>query len=204
MKATREQLDEILVNLCGLLLAAKEVDSDYYGCVAACILDPNGQEVSRVNFFDDATDTRIHAERAAIDAYLNDYGDIPAGSICITTLSPCNRPMGERYGESCEQLLKDHGIKMVYAGYKDPTQDIDPSVATKNSKLEELCKKFADTFLNENFADGKKPGRKGLAKRSGVNCKQSVTKLRSIAANSSGEKQRMAHWCANMKSGRKK
>jgi hypothetical protein len=58
--------------------------------------------------------------------------------------------------------------------------------------------------LNENFADGKNPGRKGLAKRSGVNCKQSVSKLRSIAANSSGERQRMAHWCANMKSGRNK
>ena len=58
--------------------------------------------------------------------------------------------------------------------------------------------------LAENFADGKKPGRKGLAKRSGVNCKQSVTKLRSVAKNSSGEKARMAHWCANMKSGRSK
>lgn len=56
----------------------------------------------------------------------------------------------------------------------------------------------------ENFADGKKPGRKGLAKRVGVNCKQPVSKLRSIAKNSSGEKQRMAHWCANMKSGRNK
>ena len=58
--------------------------------------------------------------------------------------------------------------------------------------------------LAENFADGKKPGRKGLAKRSGVDCKQSVSKLRSIAKSSSGEKQRMAHWCANMKSGKKK
>jgi hypothetical protein len=58
--------------------------------------------------------------------------------------------------------------------------------------------------VNENFADGKKPGRKGLAKRSGVNCKASVTSLRKTAKNSSGEKQRMAHWCANMKSGRKK
>jgi hypothetical protein len=55
----------------------------------------------------------------------------------------------------------------------------------------------------ENFDDGKKPGRKGLAKRVGVNCKQPVAKLRSIAANSSGERQRMAHWCANMKSGKK-
>jgi hypothetical protein len=57
---------------------------------------------------------------------------------------------------------------------------------------------------NENFADGKKPGRKGLAKRSGVNCKQSVSALRKIAKNSSGERQRMAHWCANMKAGRNK
>lgn len=60
-----------------------------------------------------------------------------------------------------------------------------------------------DTWvLDENFADGKKPGRKGLAKRSGVDCKQSISKLRSIAKNSTGERQRMAHWCANMKSGR--
>lgn len=57
--------------------------------------------------------------------------------------------------------------------------------------------------IKENFADGKKPGRKGLAKRMGVNCKQSVSKLRKIARNSSGERQRMAHWCANMKAGRK-
>ena len=58
--------------------------------------------------------------------------------------------------------------------------------------------------VQENFADGKKPGRKGLAKRSGVNCKASVTQLRKVAKNSTGEKRRMAHWCANMKSGRSK
>jgi phage gp37-like protein len=58
--------------------------------------------------------------------------------------------------------------------------------------------------VDENFADGKNPGRKGLAKRVGVNCKQPESKLRSIAKNSSGERQRMAHWCANMKSGKKK
>ena len=60
------------------------------------------------------------------------------------------------------------------------------------------------TGIDENFDDGKKPGRKGLAKRMGVNCKQSVSKLRNIAKNSSGERARMAHWCANMKSGKKK
>ncbi len=58
--------------------------------------------------------------------------------------------------------------------------------------------------ITENFADGKKPGRKGLAKRSGVNTKASVSSLRKTAKNSSGEKQRMAHWMANMKSGKAK
>ena len=58
--------------------------------------------------------------------------------------------------------------------------------------------------LLENFADGKKPGRKGLAKRSGVNTKASVSSLRKTAKSSSGEKQRMAHWLANMKAGKAK
>lgn len=62
------------------------------------------------------------------------------------------------------------------------------------------------TQLGENFADGKVKGksRPGRAKRAGVDCGKSITDLRKIAKNSSGEKQKMAHWCANMKSGRAK
>jgi hypothetical protein len=58
--------------------------------------------------------------------------------------------------------------------------------------------------IEENFADGKNPGRKGLAKRSGVNTKAGVSSLRNTAKHSTGEKQRMAHWLANMKAGRAK
>ena len=58
--------------------------------------------------------------------------------------------------------------------------------------------------VKENFADGKKPGRKGLAKRVGVPTKASVSKLRQIAKHSTGEKARMAHWMANMKAGKQK
>lgn len=61
-----------------------------------------------------------------------------------------------------------------------------------------------ESVENENFADGKNPGRKGLAKRSGVNTKASVSSLRKTAKNSSGEKARMAHWLANMKAGKAK
>jgi len=64
--------------------------------------------------------------------------------------------------------------------------------------------KTVKAYIGENFKDGKKPGRKGLAKRSGVNTKASVSSLRKTAKNSTGEKQRMAHWLANMKSGKKK
>jgi hypothetical protein len=81
-------------------------------------------------------------------------------------------------------------------------------VETDNTDINRLCKQYADTFLKndieENFADGKHPGRKGLAKRSGVNTQASVGSLRNTAKHSSGEKQRMAYWLANMKAGRAK
>ena len=63
---------------------------------------------------------------------------------------------------------------------------------------------ISEKYNTENFADGKKPGRKGLAKRSGINTKASVSSLRKTAKRSSGEKQRMAHWLANMKAGKAK
>ena len=60
--------------------------------------------------------------------------------------------------------------------------------------------------MNENFADGKKKGKSkpGRVKKSGASCNGSVTQLRKRAKNASGEKAKMYHWCANMKSGRKK
>lgn len=80
------------------------------------------------------------------------------------------------------------------------TTDIDPKSHEKKKG-----QKTDPTYnVGENFADGKKPGRKGLAKRMGVNCKQPVSKLRTIAKKSSGERAKMAHWCANMKSGKNK
>jgi GNAT superfamily N-acetyltransferase len=62
------------------------------------------------------------------------------------------------------------------------------------------------TGIDENFADGKVKGksRPGRVKRAGASCNGSVTDLRRKAKNASGEKAKMYHWCANMKSGRKK
>jgi len=77
------------------------------------------------------------------------------------------------------------------------------TLPTTEASVSELMNAVRDGFgLNENFADGKNPGRKGLAKRSGVNTKASVSSLRKTAKHSTGEKARMAHWLANMKAGR--
>lgn len=58
--------------------------------------------------------------------------------------------------------------------------------------------------LNENFADGKNPGRKGLSKRVGIPKKASLSKLQKIASSSTGERRRMAQWQLNMRRGRNK
>lgn len=87
------------------------------------------------------------------------------------------------------RIAKSHGI----SGQKLHDMWVD--------KYEEI----PDTWImDENFADGRHPERKGLAKRSGVDTKASVSDLRKTARNSSGEKARMAHWLANMKAGRAK
>jgi hypothetical protein len=87
----------------------------------------------------------------------------------------------------------------------DPHIGEQDTLPTTEASVSELMNAVRDGFgLNENFADGRNPGRKGLAKRSGVNTKASVSSLRKTAKNSSGEKQRMAHWLANMKAGRAK
>ena len=143
-----EKQDHILADLCGMILQGQKKNPDYYGMVAAAVVDPSGNVVKAVNHFDDSTDKRIHAERAAIEKYKAKHGELPKGCTVITTLSPCSNDMADRYGESCQELLDELGIEDVYCGYQDPTQDSGYTI-TKNKKLEELCKALADTFLDD-------------------------------------------------------
>ena len=59
-------------------------------------------------------------------------------------------------------------------------------------------------IAKENFADGQKPGRKGLSKRVGIPKKATLGQLEKIAKSSTGEKRRMAQWQLNMRRGRAK
>jgi 8-oxo-dGTP pyrophosphatase MutT (NUDIX family) len=58
--------------------------------------------------------------------------------------------------------------------------------------------------VNENFADGKNPGRKGLSRRVGIPKKASLSQLQKIASSSTGERRRMAQWQLNMRRGKAK
>ena len=62
---------------------------------------------------------------------------------------------------------------------------------------------FAKQIVNENFADGRNPQDKGDSKRYGVPTRASVSTLRKVAKQG-GRRGQLAHWMANMKSGRAK
>jgi len=202
------KLDKYLAELCDLVEKGQASGKDF-GMVAAAVLDPDNQIVARLNR-PGKDGKRIHAEHAAIDDYKSKYGEIPEGSVILTTLSPCNEHMDERDGPSCTYLVNQSGVKKVYCGYMDPTQDDDTRqfnlMETADKELRTRCKQFADTFLgnvHENFADGKHPEDKGDSKRYNVPTKGSVSSLRKIAKQG-GRRGQLAHWMANMKSGHKK
>lgn len=209
-----KKLDHILVKLCRMVVKGmKDPREGYYGMVAACVLDPDNRMIAALNTFDDATDTRKHAERVAIEKYQAAHGDIPVGSIIVTTCSPCSEDMDERFGIACTELINQVGVKKVYCGYIDPTQEEEDRdfniMETENGSIRELCESFADTFtdeeasVQENFHDGKHPEDKGDSKRYGVPTKASVSTLRKVAKQG-GRKGQLAHWMANMKAGRAK
>ena len=97
-----------------------------------------------------------------------------------------------------EVIQKEEAAGVGIVTKQNATKDVPVGGEYMNVKKLKLAK--------ENFADGKKKGksRPGRVKRAGASCKGSVSSLRSKAKKYGGEKGKMYHWCANMKSGRKK
>jgi pyrimidine deaminase RibD-like protein len=155
------ELDRVLVELCSMIARGKREDPNYYGMVAACLIDPDGHQVAGINYADGAGH-RVHAERAAVENYEEQYNSVPPGCIMVTTLSPCSNPMRDRAGASCTDLMDQLGIDRVYCGYLDPTQDHHgeqfASVETENVGLRGLCRAIADTFLKGKFDAGNTVG----------------------------------------------
>lgn len=148
-----DKLDGILVELCEMVIAGQRHNPERYGMVGACVLDPQGNKT--VGSSTNRNGKWVHAERVAIERYLDQHSEILPGSIIVTTLSPCNETDDDtaerRAGDSCTDLINQSGIKEVYCGYRDPSQENNHNnyqeIFTKNSKIRNLCKQFADTFL---------------------------------------------------------
>jgi hypothetical protein len=80
-------------------------------------------------------------------------------------------------------------------GYRASRADNGDIVIYELSRLEQ--------GVAENFHDGRNPQDKGDSKRHGVPTKASISTLRKVAKQG-GRKGQLAHWMANMKSGRAK
>ena len=105
-----------------------------------------------------------------------------------------------------EEWLDDIVILSIDASRLDPRKlRQDRNVQDDDSTLE-YHGVIKDFTLTENFADGKVKGKSkpGRVKRAGASCKGSVTDLRARAKKYGGERGKMYHWCANMKSGKNK
>ena len=148
-----DKLDSILVRLCEMVIDGQQKDPKEYGMVAAAVLDPDNRCVAALNYRNKHGD--VHGERAAIDAYHDRFGEIPEGSIILTTCSPCTEPMPDRVGPSCQDLISSTPVHKVYAGYRDPSQQTSGGhktyhlEITRNKKIQALCQAFADTWLKD-------------------------------------------------------
>lgn len=154
------KLDVVLAECCAGVVRGQQMNPDLYGMVGACVVDEKDRLVFGINYLTE-DGTRVHAERAAIEKYVGMYGRVPYNSIIVTTCSPCSAHMDERHGDSCTQLLDDYGIRRVYAGFEDPTQNdtvlfnnrtFDIEV-TDNQKLRDLCRRLAETFLSNDVVN---------------------------------------------------
>jgi pyrimidine deaminase RibD-like protein len=147
------RLDQMLEKLMAMIVHGQELDSNYCGLVAACIIDNNNRVACGLSHYG-PDGRRRHAERVALDRYRERWGDPESGSICVTTLSPCTSHIRDRYAESCKDLINQTQIRKVYCGYLDPTQqDLTGKTfslrETRNPDIRATCKIIAHQFLGK-------------------------------------------------------
>jgi hypothetical protein len=118
--------------------------------------------------------------------------------------------------EQAKTAIRRHAVTKLNLAQPKPFNMLGKSRSAIGKGVDQVDREFMDKQIqtarklgddvNENFADGKVKGksRPGRVKRAGASCKGSVTSLRQKAKNTGGERARMYHWCANMKSGKKK
>jgi hypothetical protein len=149
------------------------------------------------------------------------------GRMSVTGEGSQNKIFGAVINHVKQWVAKNKPPRIIFSAFKPNTGPFGSQDTTRSGLYSKMVQRFAgqngydydientgseDTFVltkknvDENFADGKVKGksRPGRVKRAGASCSGSVTALRKRAKNSGGERGKMYHWCANMKSGRAK
>lgn len=104
----------------------------------------------------------------------------------------------EKHGVIPDDWIKDKLEEAWSQKYKRSINCKNPKGFSQRAHCQGRKKK-----VKENFADGRNPQDKGDSKRYGVPTKGSISSLRKIAKQG-GRKGQLAHWLANMKSGKRK
>lgn len=95
------------------------------------------------------------------------------------------------------------GKEPIYAPKKSPNDQANADSTLNRTRLLKLLPAINDASLDENFADGKGPGRPGDSARHGIPKNATLAQLDSIGKGS-GRKAQLARWQANMRRGRRK
>lgn len=152
-----KKLDRLLAICCKMVLSKHGRDPEYWGMVGACVLGSGGRIAFGVNHTVDGG-MRDHAEVVALKKYVGEYGEEALdGAIVITTLSPCSTAIDQPGNRNCVDYIDSCGIKKVYCGWSDPTQDGTDNYAhkgfhvmeTRNGELREICQRMAESFLGK-------------------------------------------------------
>ena len=172
------------------------------------------QETVTVSWYDDEMDdTLSQTFNSMADAeaehgeYMDDYDvDVDKGGVVPT--AKLKKATGQSRIEATgvlEYVLPLYAESLGLDGvWWADELDVNKLSAPRGVIVPGKVDSFKFNRMNENFADGKKPGRKGLSKRVGIPKGATLAQLEKIAKNSTGERRRMAQWQLNMRRGKNK
>ena len=113
----------------------------------------------------------------------------------------------DAFPQALPKSLHKVGDKVTLDGATYDVQKVDANTGTvdvKDQSGKVWTKVKSTTFFAQVPEVAEATSSPGRVKRAGASCKGSATELRKKAKKYSGEKGKMYHWCANMKSGKKK
>ena len=142
------------------------------------------------------------------DLWTERYGEIPDTWVLDETARTPNRVVTSdgitvKFFDNVKAFYKGHELIWAKEGdYSNPTEhDIHVAKITTSNLASAIGRKKIG--MDENFADGKGPGRPGDSQRHGISKGATMAELEK-AAKASGRKGQLARWQINMRRGKKK